>query len=46
MVEAGGRLCERPYRDGGERWLVEVEDPAGNRIGVVVHVRAPTVADA
>ena len=41
VVEAGGRLCERPYRDGAERWLVEVEDPAGNRIGVVVHVRAP-----
>ena len=46
VVEAGGRLCERPYRDGAERWLVEVEDPAGNRIGVVVHVRAPQVADA
>ena len=41
VVEAGGRLCERPYRDGAERWLVEVEDPAGNRIGIVVHVRAP-----
>ena len=27
--------------DGGERWLVEVDDPAGNRIGVVAHVRAP-----
>ena len=41
VLEAGGRVCERPHRDGAERWLVEVEDPAGNRIGVVVHVRAP-----
>src|SRR6201999_3766724 len=26
--------------DGGERWLVEIDDPAGNRIGVVAHARS------
>jgi predicted enzyme related to lactoylglutathione lyase len=41
VVEAGGRLCERPYRDGPERWLAEIEDPAGNRVGVVVHAHPP-----
>lgn len=41
VLDAGGRLCERPYRDGAERWLVEIEDPAGNRVGVVVHARPP-----
>jgi predicted enzyme related to lactoylglutathione lyase len=41
VLDAGGKLCERPYRDGDERWLVEIEDPAGNRIGVVVHARPP-----
>jgi catechol 2,3-dioxygenase-like lactoylglutathione lyase family enzyme len=30
----------RPQLDGGERWLTEIDDPAGNRIGVVVPVRA------
>jgi len=39
-VEAsGGTICGRPQLDGGERWLVEVNDPAGNRIGMVVRVR-------
>lgn len=41
VVDAGGRVLDRPQRDGDERWLVEVDDPAGNRIGIVVHVRAP-----
>jgi len=41
VLDAGGRLCERPYRDGVERWLAEIEDPAGNRVGVVVHARPP-----
>ncbi len=35
---AGGTVVGRPRLDGGERWLVEVEDPAGNRIGVVAPV--------
>jgi predicted enzyme related to lactoylglutathione lyase len=40
-VEAnGGRVCGRPQLDGGERWLAEIEDPAGNRIGIVVPVGA------
>jgi predicted enzyme related to lactoylglutathione lyase len=37
----GGRVHGRPVLDGGERWLVEVDDPAGNRVGVVVPVRPP-----
>jgi predicted enzyme related to lactoylglutathione lyase len=41
-VEAsGGTVCGRPQLDGGERWLVEINDPAGNRIGIVVRVVAP-----
>lgn len=40
-MDPGGRVLDRPQRDGDERWLVEVDDPAGNRIGIVVHVRAP-----
>jgi predicted enzyme related to lactoylglutathione lyase len=36
----GGTVQGRPRLDGGERWLVELDDPAGNRIGVVVPVRA------
>jgi predicted enzyme related to lactoylglutathione lyase len=40
-VEAnGGRVCGRPQLDGGERWLAEIEDPAGNHIGIVVRVGA------
>ena len=40
-VEAkGGTVRGRPQLDGGERWLAEVEDPAGNRIGIVVPVHA------
>jgi predicted enzyme related to lactoylglutathione lyase len=35
----GGRVRDRPQPDGGQRWLVEVDDPAGNRIGVVVPAR-------
>jgi len=41
QVEAnGGRVRGRPQLDGGERWLAEVDDPAGNRIGIVVPVGA------
>jgi predicted enzyme related to lactoylglutathione lyase len=40
-VEAnGGRVRGRPQLDGGERWLAEIDDPAGNRIGIVVPVAA------
>lgn len=37
----GGTVVDRPRLDGGKRWLVEVDDPAGNRIGIAVAVRAP-----
>jgi predicted enzyme related to lactoylglutathione lyase len=40
-VAGGGTVQGRPRLDNGERWLVELDDPAGNRIGVVVPVRAP-----
>jgi predicted enzyme related to lactoylglutathione lyase len=36
---AGGTVHGLPQLDGGERWLVEVDDPAGNRIGLVFPVR-------
>ncbi len=36
---AGGTVRGRPELDGGERWLVEVDDPAGTRIGVVAPAR-------
>jgi predicted enzyme related to lactoylglutathione lyase len=40
-VEAsGGTVRGRPQLDGGERWLAEIDDPAGNRIGIVVPVGA------
>jgi predicted enzyme related to lactoylglutathione lyase len=38
----GGRVVGRPELDGGERYLVECDDPAGNRIGVAVPIRRPT----
>jgi predicted enzyme related to lactoylglutathione lyase len=34
----GGKVRGRPQLDGGGRWLIEIEDPAGNRLGVVVPV--------
>ena len=38
-VEAnGGKVRGRPQLDGDERWLAEIDDPAGNRLGVVVPV--------
>jgi predicted enzyme related to lactoylglutathione lyase len=36
VVANGGIVHGHPQLDGGERWLVEIDDPAGNRIGVVV----------
>jgi predicted enzyme related to lactoylglutathione lyase len=38
-VAAGGTVCGRPWLDNGERWLAELDDPAGNRIGIVGPVR-------
>jgi predicted enzyme related to lactoylglutathione lyase len=37
----GGTVHAQPTLDHGERWLAEIDDPAGNRIGVVGPVRAP-----
>src|SRR4029453_17621493 len=33
VVDNGGTVRGRPQLDNGERWLVEVADPAGNRSG-------------
>ncbi len=41
VTNAGGRVLERPVLDGGERWLVTVTDPAGNRIGLVAALGTP-----
>lgn len=38
-VASGGTVQSRPQLDSGERWLAEIDDPAGNRIGIVVPVR-------
>ena len=38
-VAEGGMVRKPPWLDGGERWLAELDDPAGNRIGVVAPVR-------
>jgi predicted enzyme related to lactoylglutathione lyase len=38
VVSYGGTVHGRPELDGGERWLTEIDDPAGNRLGVVVPV--------
>ena len=40
----GGRVRRRPEPDSGERYLVECDDPAGNRIGVAVAIRRRTEA--
>ncbi len=39
VIGNGGTVHGRPQLDNGERWLVEVDDPAGNRIGIVVLAR-------
>ena len=40
---AGGRVRRPPWLDGGRRWFAELDDPAGNRIGLVgpVHTARP-----
>jgi predicted enzyme related to lactoylglutathione lyase len=40
VVANGGKVHGKPQLDGGERWLVEIDDPAGNRLGIVVQVAA------
>lgn len=40
VVSSGGRVRGRPQLDHGGRWLVEVDDPAGNRIGVFMPARS------
>jgi len=39
VVQHGGQVESAPALDQGERWLAEVRDPAGNRIGLVAPVR-------
>jgi predicted enzyme related to lactoylglutathione lyase len=39
-VANGAKVLGPPQLDNGERWLVELDDPAGNRIGVVVPARS------
>jgi len=41
VEQHGGVVLGHPSLDGGRRWLVEIEDPARNRIGVVVSARTP-----
>jgi predicted enzyme related to lactoylglutathione lyase len=41
VQENGGTVLGPPRLDGGERWLAEIDDPAGNRIGIVGAVRPP-----
>jgi predicted enzyme related to lactoylglutathione lyase len=40
VVANGGKVHGKPQLDGGERWLVEIDDPTGNRLGIVVPVAA------
>ncbi len=35
----GGAVAGPPQLDNGERWLAEIDDPAGNRLGIVAAVR-------
>jgi predicted enzyme related to lactoylglutathione lyase len=41
VQELGGTVVSAPSLDQGERWLAEVDDPAGNRIGIVVQAGPP-----
>jgi len=41
VLTHGGVVRTAPQLDGGERWLVEIDDPAGNRLGMVVGVGTP-----
>ena len=39
VEDHGGVVHGGPQLDGGARWLVEIDDPAGNRLGVVAAAR-------
>ena len=39
VTDFGGAVRSRPQLDQGERWLCEVDDPSGNRLGLVVRAR-------
>jgi predicted enzyme related to lactoylglutathione lyase len=39
VVAHGGIVHGTPQLDNGERWLAEIDDPAGNRVGIVASVR-------
>ncbi|MCU1367741.1 MAG: glyoxalase [Ilumatobacteraceae bacterium] len=39
VVANGGVVHDRPRMDQRARWLVEIDDPAGNRIGIFVPAR-------
>lgn len=39
VAEHGGTVRDRPSLDQGARFLVEVDDPAGNRLGIVAPAR-------
>jgi predicted enzyme related to lactoylglutathione lyase len=40
VTDHGGTVRGRPALDQGDRWLVEIDDPSGNRLGLVAP--APT----
>jgi predicted enzyme related to lactoylglutathione lyase len=40
VISNGGTVQVTPRLDNGERWLAEIGDPAGNRIGIVAPVGA------
>ncbi|EXG82183.1 VOC family protein [Cryptosporangium arvum] len=42
VTEHGGSVRTRPVLDHRKRWLAEVEDPAGNHLGVVATARTAT----
>jgi predicted enzyme related to lactoylglutathione lyase len=39
-TDNGAKVHGPPRLDDGERWLTEIDDPAGNRIGIVVPARS------
>lgn len=39
VTDFGGAVHSRPQLDQAERWLCEVDDPSGNRLGLVVRAR-------
>ena len=45
VIANGGIVHGAPQLDNGERWLAEIDDPAGNRVGIVAPVR-PVQANA